>query len=447
MKNKAALLIMLLAIGAQGVKAQDSQGTTHRFTLQECLQYAYEHQDSMKNARLDIESANYKVKETIGIGLPQIDATANIQDYLKVPTTLLPAEFFGGEPGTYMPVKFGVKYQSSAGISINQLLFNGSYLVGLKASKTYKELSQRNYDRTKIATTTAVTKAYYQVLVNGEQLKLLDANVQQLEQQVKETSALNQQGFAEKIDVDRLNVLYNNLKTTRENTVQLLALGYQLLKFQMGMPVTDNLIIEDRIENVKLDSTAAVTDTAAYRNRVEFALLETQKKLNELDLQRIKSQFLPTLSAFGNASYNYQADKFGDLYDQRFPTTIIGLQLNVPIFSGFQRLNQVKQAKIAVEKSDNILHTVKNGILLEQESARTTYHNSLRSLHNQRSNMELAREVLRVSKIKYEQGVGSSLEVTQAQTALQEAENNYIQSLFDALISKVDLEKAFGRIE
>src|SRR5690606_34680328 len=119
------------------------------------------------------------------------------------------------------------------------------------------------------------------------------------------------------------------------------------LKFQMGMPVTDNLIVEDRIENVKLDSTAAVTDTAAYRNRVEFALLETQKKLNELDLQRIKSQFLPTLSAFGNASYNYQADKFGDLYDQRFPTTIIGLQLNVPIFSGFQRLNQVKQAKIA----------------------------------------------------------------------------------------------------
>src|SRR5690606_11045439 len=200
MKNKAALLIMLLAIGAQGVKAQDSQGTTHRFTLQECLQYAYEHQDSMKNARLDIESANYKVKETIGIGLPQIDATANIQDYLKVPRTLLPAEFFGGEPGTYMPVKFGVKYQSSAGISINQLLFNGSYLVGLKASKTYKELSQRNLSRTKIAATTAVTKAYYQVLVNGEQLQLLDANVKQLEQQVKETSALNQQGFAEKID-------------------------------------------------------------------------------------------------------------------------------------------------------------------------------------------------------------------------------------------------------
>src|SRR5690606_10056749 len=157
----------------------------------------------------------------------------------------------------------------------------------------------------------------------GEQLQLLDANVKQLEQQVKETSALNQQGFAEKIDVDRLNVLLNNLKTTRENTIQLLALGYQLLKFQMGMPVTDNLIVNDKIENVKLDSTAALMDTAAYRSRVEYGLLETQKKLNELDLQRVKSQFLPTLSAFGNFSYNYQSNSFGDLYDRRFPTNLI----------------------------------------------------------------------------------------------------------------------------
>lgn len=425
-----------------------SDGSRHDFNLQECIDYAFQHQDSIKNAELDIESAEYRVKGAIGMGFPQISGTANLQDFLKIPTQLLPGEIFG-QPGVFIPVRFGVKYQSSIGVNVNQILFDGTYLVGLHASKTYKELSQRNLIRTQIATRIAISKAYYQVLVGGEQLKLIDANLNQLKQQLNETIQLNEQGFAEKIDVDRLRVLYNNLTTDRTNSIRMLALSYQILKFQMGMPVRDVLLIRDKIENISMENEGQLVkdDSTAYKNRIEYKLLETAKALNELQVKRYKNENLPKLSAFGNHNFSYQDDSFKKLFNTNYPSTIIGLTLNIPIFSGFQQLNKIRQAKIEVQKSQNNLEAAENGIDLQIDQARTQYNNGLESLTNQKSNIELAQEVLRVSKIKYEEGVGSSIEVTQAQTALQEAENNYIQALFTVLISKVDLEAALGIIK
>ncbi|WP_207421462.1 TolC family protein [Desertivirga brevis] len=443
------LLITLIFLSSIAIRAQENpQGRTFNFNLQECLQYAYENQDSLKNARLDIESAKYKVKETIGIGLPQVSGSAQFQDYLKIPTTLIPAEFFGGAPGTFAPVQFGVKYQGNAGLSASQLIFNGTYLVGLQASKTYKELSERNYNRTKVATTVAVTKAYYQVLVSNEQIRLLDANVAQLSQQLKETTELNKQGFVEKIDLDRLSVIYNNLLTARDNTIRYLELSKQLLKFQIGMPVIENLEVKEKIVNINLDvNSSLAVDTTAYRSRIEYGLLETQQKLNDLNIRRLKSEYLPSLAAFGSTSYLFQSNRFSDLFDAKYPTTVVGLQLNVPLFSGFQKKYQIKQAQIEYKKTSNFLNVAKNGILLQQQNARITYQNSIQSLNNQKANMNLAQEVLRVSKIKYQEGVGSSIEVTQAQTELETAENNYIQALYNALVSKVDLDNAYGRIQ
>lgn len=466
---RLSILSILIILGSIPANAQNTtEGQTHSFNLQECLEYAYQNNDSLKNAQLDIESAKYKVKETIGIGLPQVSGTATFQDYLKVPQIPFPnfeymfqeilykqnvqntsgnrVDAPSGNPNTLFG--FQQKYNANYALNVNQLLFNGTYLVGLKASKTFKELSEKSYSRTKISTTVAVTKAYYQVLVSNEQLTLLDANLKQLSQQLKETTEMNKQGFVEKIDLDRLRVAFNNLNTTRENTARLLELSGELLKFQMGMPVTEKLEVEGKIKDVDLDITSAVAvDTTAYKNRIEYSLLETQARLNALDLQRIKSQYLPSLSAFGSTGNAYQSETFSNLFDMNLPSVYIGLQLNVPIFSGFQRLNQVKQAKITLQKTNNILNNAKNGFLLQQEQARITYHNSIKSLNNQKANMDLANEVLRVSKIKYQEGVGSSIEVTQAQTELETAENNYIQALYDALVSKVDLDNAYGRIQ
>jgi len=449
--NMKHLFLMLLLSGLILNSHAQQAATTppYNFTVKDCINYAYEHQDSVMNAKLDVKSAEYNVKETVGRGLPQVNGTAGFQDYLKIPTTLLPGEIFGQPAGTFIPVKFGVKYQSNFGVNASQIIFDPDYLVGLQARKTYKQLYERSYTRSKIETSVNVTKAYYQVLVSNEQIQLLDANLKQLKQQLDETVAQNKQGMAEKIDVDRLTVQYNNLVTNRENTLQLLGLNYQLLKFQMGMPIENELLLKDKLDDIKLDDNVADigADTTFYKSRVEYGLLETQKKLNEYDVKRKKGQFLPKLTA--NASYtsSYQNNGFSNLYSMSFPSSYIGLTLNVPIFTGFQHTNQLKQSQINVLKAENNLISLKNALNLEASKAKITYLNGLRSLTSQKQNQQLAAEVLRVSKIKYQQGVGSSIEVTQAQTALEDADNKYIQSLYDAMVSKVDLDKAYGKIQ
>jgi outer membrane protein TolC len=425
-------------------KAQLTDSIT-KFSLQEAIDYAQSHQSSILNASIDEEIAKNTVKRTIGIGLPQLNGNVNFQDFLKIPTNLLPGEIFG-KPGTQIPVQFGVQYQSSYGLELSQLLFDGSYLVGLQASKTFKELSNKNLKRSRIETAVGVTKAYYSVLVSNEQLSLLDANIDRLKKSFKDTQALFANGFVEKIDVDRLTVLNNNLETERGNVIRLLELNMNLLKFQMGMTIQSKLVLKDSIGSLQVAEFLAVKDTAAYQNRIEYSLLETQKKLNELDLKRYKSLFLPSLAAFGTTSRSFQSNEFLNLMDRSFPATIIGFRLSVPLLSGGVKAYQVRNAKLEVLKTENNLVNLKNGINLEVEQAQTIYRNGLKSLENQKRNMELAKEVLRVTKIKYEQGVGSSIEVTTAETSLKESQNNYINALYDLLINKVNMDRALGKI-
>ncbi len=443
MRYKSLTLFLCLVI-TFNAKAQLADTVAH-FSLQEAIDYAQKYHSSIQNAKIDEEIAANTVKQTIGIGLPQVRGNVNFQDFIKVPTSLVPGEIFG-QPGRLLPVQFGVKYQSSFGLELNQLLFDGTYIVGLQASKTYRELSMKSLKRSRIETSVAVTKAYYSVLVSNEQLNLLDANMVRLKKSLDDTKALYKNGFVEKIDVDRLTVLHNNLETERENVIRLLDLNVNLLKFQMGMSVQSKLTLKDSITGLQVAQTFAVSDTSVYKNRIEYSLLETQKKLNELDLKRYKSQFLPSLSAFGSTSQNALSNSFGTMFDRSFPTTLIGFRLSVPIISGGIKLYQVRNAKLEILKTQNNLINLRNGISLEVEQAQTIYRNGLKSLENQNRNMELAQEVLRVTKIKYEQGVGSSIEVTTAETSLKESQNNYINALYDLLINKVNMDKALGKI-
>lgn len=457
MKNILLIPLLLICTALTSYAQQAAQpAAAHIFSLQDCIKYAYQHQDSVINAGLDVKSAEYKVKETIGTGLPQINGSASFQDYLRTPVQVGPdfSKIAQGLPfnpnAPLVPFPFGaVQYTNTLALQGTQLLFSGTFLVGLQAAKTYKELSQRNLVRSKIQINVNVTKAYYQVLVSNEQIKLQDADIAQLKQQLDQTIQQNKQGFVEKIDVDRLTVQYNNLVTTRENIIRSLALNYELLKFQMGMPIQEGLALTDKLEDVNLNQQIAQnnTDTTFYHNRVEYNLLETNLKLNQLDVKSKKAAYLPTLSANAGLATSYQENQTKYLYAHTYPYSYIGLSLNIPIFSGGQRLNQLRESQINVEKSRNDLQNVKNAINLEANSAQTTFYNSIESLNNQKRSRELAEEVLRVSKIKYQQGVGSSIEVTQAQTDLESADNQYIQALYNALISKVDLDKAYGRIQ
>jgi outer membrane protein len=450
MKIKITIITLLL-LGARiipGFAQQVQPDSIYNFTLQDCVNYAYQHQHDVTNAALDVKSANYHAKEIIGEGLPQISGVAGFQDYFKIPTTLIPGEFFGA-PGTYVPLKFGVQYQSNLTLNASQIIFDPSYIIGLKGRKTYTELYDRSYTRSKIEANVAVTKAYYLILAGIEQVRIIDADITQLKQMVDETTAQNKQGVVEKIDVDRITVQYNSMLTTLDNTRRSLALNYQLLKFQMGMPILDVVHIKDRLQDVDLTANLADTtaDSTVYKNRIEYNMLETQKRLNEYDVQLKKGQFLPSLKA--NASYaaTYQDNSFTNLYNTNYPSGYVGLSLNVPIFTGGQHSYELQQSRINVMKSQSDLDNMRETVGIQIAQSRTEYISGLQTLNDQKKNRDLADEVLRVAKIKYDQGVGSSLEVIQAEIALEDADNSYIQGLYNALSSKVDLDQAYGRIK
>jgi len=456
MRKITFILTVICCIAIHSYGQQPPRDSVLNYSLQDCINYAYEHQDSVMNAKLDVKSAEYKVKETIGSGLPQINGTVSFQDFLKPPVTVGPDFTNYAKTGVIdpnaplAPFPFGaVKYNNTYSLTGSQLLFSGTYIVGLQAVKTFKELSQRSLTRTRIETNVSVTKAYYQVLVSNEQIKLLDANIDQLKQQLDQTTQQNKQGFVEKIDVDRLSVQYNNLVTSRENTVRSLALNYQMLKFQMGMSIYQQLNLTDKLENIDLNQQIGqdAIDTSFYHNRIEYNLLETNIKLNQLDAKSKKAEFLPTLTAIGGYAGTFQENHMKYLYNHIYTDNYIGLNLNIPIFSGGQRINQLRQLEINVKKAQNNLNDAKNALSLQASSANITYVNSLQSLTNQKKSRELAQEVLHVAKVKYQQGVGSSLEVTQAETDFENADNQYIQALYNVLISKVDLDKAYGRIQ
>lgn len=448
MRPKIIYIVLLsLGISSNGF-SQSSQ-----FSLQQAIEYAYQNQHDIKNAALDAEISRYKVKETVAIGLPQVTGSAAFQKFIDIPTQTIPnfiSPLTGAAPGTYpefIEAKFGTNYTANFGIQVSQLLFDGNYLIGLKASAVYKDLTIKALARTKIETNVAVTKAYYSVLVNRKRLELLDANILRLKKTLDDTKAYFDNGFAEKVDFDRLSVLFNNLTTERENVAKMVELTISVLKFQIGMPVSNELVLTDKLESIQLNAMLESNQVLSPEDRVEYQLLKTSMKLNELDYKRNIVTHAPSLVAFGNISRNYQNNDFGSLTDKAYPTSIVGLQLNIPIVGSGKKYYQTKQAKLTLEKSKNDLSNVENALNLQSKQAQISYNNSVRSLDNQRKNMDLAKEVLRVSKAKYDQGIGSSLEVTTAETALKESETNYISSLFDALIAKVELDRAFGKIQ
>jgi outer membrane protein len=439
-------LLWLLGIGSIAAYAQPKQ---YNLSLQEALNYAYQNQVDVKNAQIDVEISRNKVKETVAIGLPQVNGTASLQRFLDIPTQLVPAQFFNPNagPNDFAPVKFGTNYNLSYGVEASQLLFDGNYLLGLQAASVYKELTVKALERTKIETSVSVSKAYYSVLVYRKRLELLNANVDRLKKTLDDTRAYYKNGFAEKIDEDRLSVLYNNLTTELANVTRMVDLSLSLLKFQIGMPVDAELNLTDNMESLQLQEAALQVEAVNLDNRVEYGLIKTQLRLNELDYKRNVVTRAPSLLAFASFSRNAQNNEFSKLNSTVYPTSVVGLQLNVPLIGSGKKWYQTKQAKLAVEKSKNDLAGLENAIRLESSSKQIAYNNSVASLENQKKNMELAREVVRVTKAKYDQGVGSSLEVTTAETSLKEAETNYIGSLYDAVIAKIELDKAYGRIK
>lgn len=449
MMNKRAQLLVALLLPAS-IFAQQKKDSVLHFSISQSVAYALDHQGNVINAKYEVDKATAKVHETVGIGLPQISATGNIQDFLQIPTTLIPEQFIdpAAPAGTFYPVKFGTQYNTSGEIDASQLLFDGSYIVGLEASKTYKELSQKSLTQTSIQTVSAVTKAYYTVLVNHWKLQMFDADVNRLKELMDQTEAMYKNGFAEKMDWERLRVNYNNLKTQEQNINKLVNLSFKLLKFQMGMPLQDSLTLTDSLRSLPMNPDMEKDTAFRPENRIEYSLAQTNVMANELMLRRDHYSYLPSLVLYGSVSRQALGNQF-EIFSssqQWYPTAIVGLKLSVPIFDGLQKMYRSQEDKIGVQESMNQLSIVKQSIYLDIANSTTNLENALADLKNQQENMDLAQNVEHDSKIKYEAGTGSNLEVVDAETALTEAETNYYNALFNALVAKVDYEQAKGTL-
>ncbi len=448
MNIKTISVALVLALTYKSNYAQTP--SPQAFTLKEAQDYAIKNSVTLANSTIDMQIAQAKVKETIGMGLPQVSGSFDVKDFITIPTSLLPGQIFGAPAGTFIPVKFGTKYNATIGATASQLLFSSDYLIGVQATKTYLELTQKSANISNNDIKTNVAKAYYGVLVNNQKLSLLTANIARIEKLKNDTKAFNKEGFVELIDVDRIEVLYNNLTSEKQKIEKLLALGETVLKFQMNYDIKQPIQLTDQISETLdmgvIDTTGGKLDVS---NRPEYALLETNLKLNQLDLKRNRLSYLPTVVAYGSYSGSAQRTEF-DVFKvggRWFQTAVIGATVNVPIFSGFQKHFKTQQAALNVMKTQNNMRTLQNAISLETQASLTSYQNAVTSLSSQKRNIALAKNVYDVSKKKYDQGVGSNLEVVTAATALKEAETNYTVALYDYYIARIDYEKATGTIK
>lgn len=423
-----------------------------KFTLQEAIDFALENNLNLKNSQESLASSEARVKEIIGMGLPQLSASGTIIDNYIIPTSFIPAIIFdpNAEPDQLVGVKFGTQYSGNAAINLQQMIFNGSYIVGLKASKTYTELSRKDLIKTQTDVVETIKKAYYAVLVSSERNELVNKNFQRLDSLLKQTKALYENGFAEKIDVNRVQVQYNNIANLRNNAAIGLEVSYNILKFQMGLPIAEQISLTDQLETLSFQVLEGdFKKDFQYSNRIEYNLLQVNKSLVQLDIKNTKSQYLPNLNFFASYGSSYGTNTFGNMYQfgENWRTLgSLGITASMPIFDGFQKNNVIQQKKTRLNQIENNLVLVKNQIDLQQDQASKTFESYVNTLRAQRENMQLSQEVYDVTVIKYQQGVGSNLEVINADADYKEAQTNYYAALYDALIASVELEKAYGKL-
>jgi len=451
MKKLNSLLIVLV-ITMTGLKAQEAE----QFSLLEAIAYAQSHSNSIRTAELDVVRAKAEVQEYTSIGIPKLNAGLDYNYYIHLPTQLIPNDAFSfdipgipipePEPG-YSETQFGTRNNLTFSLNLNTLVVDGTYFVGLKAAKGLMEMTKRQADLTKYDIKHMIVKAYLQVLIAEENKEVLLRNIENIEQMRKETQAFLDNGMVEQLDVDRLDLSLSNLQVEIEVLARQTELAYNVLKFQMNYPLEGKVELSNKLEDVlALPDAEDIDGEIVFDRRIETDIMKQTIRLNELNTKRFTMGYLPSLSAFAVHQQVLQRD---DLFDGTqpgfFPTTIIGLKLNVPIFDGLDKAAKIKKSKIDVEKFKLQLNDLERSINLQVTNARTIYKNATERLVNQDKNLALAERILKTTKIKYREGVGSSLEMTQAEQELYRTQANRLNALYELVVAKADLDKALGK--
>nr|WP_241749201.1 TolC family protein [Rufibacter sediminis] len=399
-------------------------------------------------AQLDEQSAEYRIKETKGSGLPQLTGTGQLSIYPSIPTQLLPGEIIG-QPGTFVPVQFGTKYNANGGVELSQLIFSKSYFVGLEAAQTTRDLYRLRTQMNREDVIYNVSSAYLQALQTKEQFSTIEANYNRLVQLEKILTLQYKNDFAKKVDVNRITVNKTNLENQRQTLASAYEQQKNALKFFMGMPLEQQFEIEDSttLANTALPLTSNASEILAQR--ADYQALETQRRLYGLNVENIKGGAFPTLAGFGQYTYNAQRREFNffDTSQPWFKTFVLGVRLNIPIFDGFQRKNQVRRAQIDVKKTELDMQNLALNTQLSLDNALQQINTSQLAIQNQERNVQLAQEVYDTTNRLYKEGLSPLTDLLEAEVSLREAQTNLNNERLKYKISQLNYIRARGELK
>jgi outer membrane protein TolC len=451
MKKVLMILLIPLVLAVPVAKSQEQATDTMptQFSLAQARAFAQEHNYDVINALKDIEIARKKVKETTAIGLPQISGSIAYNDFIDIPTQLIPAEFLDPTnpdlAGTFFPVKFGTKYNMTASATANQLLFSGEYIVGLQASRVFVDFSQKQYDKMLIQLDRQVAESYYMVLIAERNKVIIDSTLVSLREIQQANEALYASGFIEDTDVDQVNLLVSDLQANLINIENNMEISRNMLKFIMGLKLENEIVLTDDLDILleKVDAEVLRQTPFDVRKNVDFKILENQQELAYLDMKRYKSQYLPRLYTFFNFQENAyrQQWNFFKSDEDWYKATIWGVQLDVPIFQSGQRSAKVSQAKIQLEKLEVADQQLRTGLQLQVSTLRNNFLNAWKVYQNKEEGLELSLKIYNKTQEKLLEGVSSSIELQQNYNQYLNSERDYVMAILELLNNKLKLEE------
>ncbi len=420
------------------------------FSLQEAIDYGLTHNNQIKQAQNNLLIAKKKVWETTAMGFPQIDASADYQNFIKQPVQLLPAKIFNPQApdDTYIPVQFGTDQNMKWQATLKQLIFNGSYLVGLQSSRTFKRITENSLIKTRQKIKEAIVSAYGNALLNDESLHIMQNNISVVEKNLFEVSQMYQNGLVEQTDVEQLQITLANLKNEYDYLKRMKKIAYEMLNYTLGRPVNETIKLSDNLESLKEQSMSLslLKQDFEPEKNIDFLIAKNQQKAKELQIKYEKSKALPSISAFVNYGKNAYSSSFNffDGNQAWYEQSLFGISINLPIFSSFARSAKVKQATLAYNNARLTFEATQKELTLKYNQNKAAFEHSFKSYEIAKHNMTLAERIARKEEIKFKEGVGNSFQLNQARLQLYQTQQQYLKSIIDIINNKVALENILG---
>lgn len=452
MKKIISISFLIFAIAANAQESNTIEKTKqyYAFSLEEAINHALVNNYTAINASRDIDAAKKKKWETTAMGLPQINTTLDYTNNFELQKSLIPAEFFGGNKGEFAEVAFGTKHNMTARATLSQLIFDGSYIVALQASKTYLKYYENAKQKTQVETKEMVINAYGNVLLAEEGIAILEKNKATLEKTLFDTKETFKSGLIEEENVEQLQITLTSIISNLNYNKRLLDISYKMLKITLGIDINDDLKLTDKLDNLTISNLDLTFNQDGFNvnSNINYQMALNFQEQRELELKLQKSKALPTLSANVNFGYNAFGNQFEFFTrNQKWLNySNLGMTLNVPIFSSLARTSRTQQAKIALEQAKTQLTETEQKLKLQYASAKSDYEFSIEEYETAKENLKLAERIEKKQQTKFTEGLSTSFDFNDAQRQLYDAQQKYLQSMVEIINKKASLEKVINKI-